>query len=438
MGAGKDGGEALSVIESPARFAAMNVYVPASSAPPSPGWKQQLSILVVFGSGLAIAAVATSTFYQPGKVAPRTEPLPEPAKLAGADIASIAPTAGDLPNAPQAPASGTGTRAPQLPQAATIARQQLFFTQSDTSVEPTALPRQPSHQLPPSSFMAPIAIPDAPGERGVSVAPASDIPSNMAVVGDGVYQVSSGTPAAEANPVDTVIPAPSAASSQVEVTQDSPENALNADRHGTLPDTAGTCVTDQPVEAQEPAQAQDGSSDSAASGAVVESRPGDPQVRIAANAPPPDQVQPAETAAPVVAPAEDGVGRPAKVVPPIERSDYGGQIQPPAATSNGDYPAASLSSSSSSQADRPGPCKISVQVKGRPALEIPLLLVQDSVPAIRLSSLLDLVRPDLPPDEFQRLRGSAAASAVLSLHDLMTAGFNFQVVDGVVAIALTG
>ena len=416
----------------------MNVYVPASSAPPSPGWKQQLSILVVFGSGLAIAAVATSTFDQPGRVAPRTEPSPEPAKLAGPDIAGIAPTAGDLPTAPQAPDLKEGTRAPQLPRAATVARKQLFFTQSVTSVEPTALPRQPSHQLPPSSFMAPIAIPDAPGESGVSIAPSSGIPSNMAVVGDGVYLVTSSTPAAEANPVDTVIPVPSAASSQVEVTQDSPENALNADRHGTLPDTAGTCVTDKPVEAQEPAQAQDATSASASSSAVAEGQPGDLHVRIAATARPPDQVQPAETAAPVVAPAEDGVGRPAEVGLPVERSDYGGQIQPPAATSNGDYPAASLSSSSSSQADRPGPCKISVQVKGKPALEIPFLLVQDSVPAIRLSSLLDLVRPDLPADEFQRLRGSTAATAVLSLHDLMTAGFNFQVVDGVVAIALAG
>jgi hypothetical protein len=286
--------------------------------------------------------------------------------------------------------------------------------------------------------MAPIAIPDAPAESGVSVAPAPDIPSNMAVVGDGVYQVTSRTTAAEANPVDTVIPVPSAESSQVEVTQDSPENGLNADRHGTLPDTAGTCVTDQPVEAQEPAQAQDATSPSASSSAVAEGQPGDLHVRIAATAPHPDQVQPAETAAPVVAPTEEGVGRPAEVVPPVERSDYGGQIQPPAATSNGDYPAASLSSSSSSQADRPGPCKISVQIKGKPALEMPFLLVESGVPAVRLSSLLDLVRPDIPADEFQRLRGSTAATAILSLSDLMTAGFNFQVVDGVVAIALAG
>jgi len=415
----------------------MNVYVPASSAPPSPGWKQQLSILVVFGSGLAIAAVATSTFDQPGKVAPRTEPSPEPAKLAGPDLAGIAPTAGDLPTAPQAPDLREGARAPQLPRAAIVARKQLFFTQSVTSVEPTALPRQPSHQLPPSSFMAPIAIPDAPAESGVSVAPASGIPSNMAVVGDGVYQVTSSTPAAEANPADTATPVPSAASSQVGVTQDSPENTLNADRHGTLPDTAGTCVTDQPVEAQEPARAQDGSSDSAASGAVVEGQPGDPQVRVAATAPRPERAQPVGAAAPVVAPAEEAMDRPAEVVPPVERSDYSDLIQPPAATGSGDFPAAAPSSSSL-QPDRPVPCKISVKVKGRPALEMPFLLVESGVPAVRLSSLLDLVRPDIPADEFQRLRGSTAATAVLSLRDLMTAGFNFQVVDGVVAIALAG
>jgi hypothetical protein len=278
--------------------------------------------------------------------------------------------------------------------------------------------------------MAPIAIPDAPAESGVSVAPAPDIPSNMAVVGDGVYQVTSSTPAAEANPVDTVIPVPSAEGSQVEVTQDSPENALNADRHGTLPDTAGTCVTDQPMEAQEPAQAQDATSPSASSSAVAEGQPGDLQVRIAATAPHPDQVQPAETAAPVVAPTKEGVGRPAEVVPPVERSDYSGPVQPPAATGSGDYPAAAP--------DRPGPCKISVQIKGKPALEMPFLLVESGVPAVRLSSLLDLVRPDIPADDFQRLRGSTAATAILSLRDLMTAGFNFQVVDGVVAIALAG
>jgi hypothetical protein len=285
--------------------------------------------------------------------------------------------------------------------------------------------------------MAPIAIPDAPAESGVSVAPASGIPSNMAVVGDGVYQVTSSTPAAEANPVDTVIPVPSAESSQVGVTQDSPENTLNADRHGTLPDTAGTCVTDQPVEAQEPARAQDGSSDSAASGAVVEGQPGDPQVRVAATAPRPERAQPVGAAAPVVAPAEEAMDRPAEVVPPVERSDYSDLIQPPAATGSGDFPAAAPSSSSL-QPDRPVPCKISVKVKGRPALEMPFLLVESGVPAVRLSSLLDLVRPDIPADEFQRLRGSTAATAVLSLRDLMTAGFNFQVVDGVVAIALAG
>jgi len=282
--------------------------------------------------------------------------------------------------------------------------------------------------------MAPIAVPDAPAESGVSVAPAPDIPSNMAVVGDGVYQVTSSTPAAEANPV---IPVPSAESSQVGVTQDSPENGLNADHHGTLPDTAGICVTDQTVEAQEPAQAQDATSPSASSSAVAEGQPGDLQVRIAATAPHPDQVQPAETAAPAGAPTEGGVGRPAEAVPPVERSDYSGLIQPPAATGSGDYPAAAPSSSSL-QPDRPGPCKISVQIKGKPALEMPFLLVESGVPAVRLSSFLDLVRPDLPADEFQRLRGSTAATAVLSLRDLMTAGFNFQVVDGVVAIALAG
>jgi len=149
----------------------MNVYVPASSAPPSPGWKQKLSIVVVFGSGLAIAAVATSTFDRPGKLAPTTKVVLPPAPLPGPSLGSIAPAPAQVSDALVAaptPATAKSKEPPPPPRPAPVYRTQLFFTQPATGIEPTALPPEPSHRPPPSSFMPPLASPGTPVERGVS------------------------------------------------------------------------------------------------------------------------------------------------------------------------------------------------------------------------------------------------------------------------------
>jgi hypothetical protein len=91
-----------------------------------------------------------------------------------------------------------------------------------------------------------------------------------------------------------------------------------------------------------------------------------------------------------------------------------------------------------SAADAAIPCKVGVKLEAKPTVGVPIFLVRGDEPALRLSSLLDLIRADIPADDFQRLRGSTSADTILSIRDLVSAGFTFQIIGDAVAISATG
>lgn len=414
----------------------MIIYVPASSEPPSRRWKQKLSVGVVLGAGFAIAAVAISTFDQPGEVAPKATLMPPPVPLPGPSFTSLAPA--QVSDASIAtPTLHAGERLePPLPQAAPVARTQLALTQPVTRVEPTVLSHEQRYRPPPSSFMPPLSTPDARVETGVAAGPPQDLPSNMTVLGEGVYQVTSGTPAvAHASP-ETVGPSEPSISVQAEAQPTGPVNALSADDQGTLPDTGQACGPDWP--AQDSAQTEDAATASETTANPAESPTVGPYVRVAPAATMPRPFEWTESTAPEVAEGGEVKALPAQSSLRADTSGVSGATPLPPSATAVRVDEATSGSTSAAAADASMPCKVSVQVGGKPTAGLPIFLVRSDEPAVRLSSLLDLIRADIPAADFQRLRASTSAEAILSIRDLVSAGFTFQVIGDAVAISVTG
>ena len=252
-----------------------------------------------------------------------------------------------------------------------------------------------------------------------------------------MYQVTSAAPASQYVPNDAVGAAEAPAGSPVEPIQPVPESGLRADDHGTLPDQGAPCVSDESVPVQGPPPAQDSSTQSVATTEPTQ-RPSDaPQDRFAAAFASVEQAEPVEPTRAETVQAAKPTALPNVVSPPDNSAVSGGTV-PPAGDATATHGQAENPSSSGASDSAPIPCKISAQLEGSPSLETPIFLVDGHEPAVRLSSLLDLVRSRLSADNYQRLRESRSAEAIVSIRDLASAGFTFQVVDGRLAISVNG
>jgi len=326
---------------------------------------------------------------------------------------------------------------PPLPQAAPMARTQVAFTQPVTRVDPTVLSHEQRYSPPPSSFMPPLSGPETPVETGVAVGPPQGLPSNMTVLGEGVYQVTSGTPVVAHVPPEIVGPS-EPFSDQAEAQPTGPVKALRADDQGTLPDRGQACDTDRRAQAHDSAQIEDAATASETTANSAESPTVGPYGRVA----PADTLarpdESTKSTAPEVAEGVEPKALPAQFSWRADTSGVSGAtpLPPGAAAVPGDE--AASGSTSPAAADASMPCKVSVQVGGKPTAGLPIFLVSSDEPAVRLSSLLDLIRVDIPAADFQRLRASASAEAIFSIRDLVSAGFTFQVIGDVVAISVTG
>jgi len=84
----------------------------------------------------------------------------------------------------------------------------------------------------------------------------------------------------------------------------------------------------------------------------------------------------------------------------------------------------------------PPACKVGVIVKGRGEVATEIHLLAAGEPAIRLSSLLDLCRDDLPQHHYARMRNSPSAHGLLTLTELASFGFAFSVTGNALEISL--
>lgn len=417
----------------------MNVYVPASSAPPSRRWKQKLSIAVVFGSGLAIASLATSSFDQTDELSQKPQPLSPQVPLSPRDFDNLTlPPVINTPIAPLPVLTAKPPEPPALREVVAPPRTQVLYLATTPKAPPAVWPREPKHRSPlPSPVNMPIDSPQVSVEPGASAGPAQDLASNMAALGDGVYQVTSSAPVEQhaATASDGAAQPPD--SGQSEVPPSGPLNALRADDHGTLQDQGGTCVPDQQVQAQEPVLAPDAAPESVVAQRSAERLPDGQQVPAAAATPPPDRHEAAgATASPKAPIGEAGALTNGASSPGDETGSGEASVAP--ATVAGSRADQAQNGSPSAPAAPPNPCKVSVQLDGRPAVQMPMFMVDDDEPAMRLSSLLALVSSDLPAADFRRLRESKSAEAILSFRDLLGAGFTVEVVDGALAIGVRG
>lgn len=414
----------------------MNVYVPAAFAPPARRWQQKLSVAVVIGSGLAMAALAISKFEQADEAPQRPKAPPTQVPRSDPGFTSLAPppvSSTSVAPQPVAPAPTQELVAP--PAVAPPGRTQLMFVELLPKVEPTVRPRAPSYRPPPSSFMPPILSSEAPVGFRAPAALSQDLPSNMTALAEGVYQVASGAPAEEQTATDTASSAEPASIGPAEVPAPVPMNALRVDDHGTLQDQGETCVPDQAVHTQNPEQAPAAPTVSAAAANSAVRRPDDPQVRAAPAAAAPNVGGQVGATAPEVAQAPEVRAQPNTTNSSGGSTAMASATDPLAAGSVAAQDSASASAAPA-QANAPTPCKVGIQVEGRPTVEMPIFLVRREDPAVRLASLLELVRADLPATEFERLRGSMSAETILSVRDLVAAGFAFQVIDGNIALSV--
>jgi len=84
----------------------------------------------------------------------------------------------------------------------------------------------------------------------------------------------------------------------------------------------------------------------------------------------------------------------------------------------------------------PPTCKVGVIVKDRGEVATEIHLLAAGEPAIRLSSLLDLCRDDLPQHHYDRMRNSPSAHGLLTLTELASFGFAFSVTGNALEISL--
>lgn len=253
-----------------------------------------------------------------------------------------------------------------------------------------------------------------------------------------MYQVTPAAPASGYAPSDTADGREALASGSVEPSQVAPENAVQADDYDTLPGQGETCVPDASVPAHDPTPAIDPAIPSVTINSSGQNQSDDPQSGLSAAAAPIEQAEPVKAPGPEPAQAAEPTALLKDISPPVENPAVSGGTVPLAGVAAVPQSHADNSSSPAASDGTPAPCKISAQVEGSPAVEMPVFLVDEHEPAVRLSSLLDLVRSRLPADDFQRLRGSRSAEAVVSIRELASAGFNFQVVGGGLAISVNG
>lgn len=407
----------------------MKVYVPAATAPPGRRWTQKLSVAVTFGSGLAIAGLAISLMDHSGGVARKPELKPSQAPPVSPGFSTFAPPA--LEEEIFAPQPEDPPHAAAEP-AADDHRKVLFFAQSGAGTEPTALSH--SRKYLSRAYAPPVASStgeDAPPEVGAAPMPVQGLPSNLVAVGDGVYQVTSAAPAADlAPPLATETPEPSTGG-QVGAAPMQIEAAADGVDAGSVQERAEPCGTDELAD-----------SDASPAPAVTESpadqpKPVDQQAQATGSEPVRNRTEPQGGT------ASEAVQDSSPQTPTIDQGPRpslaaaAGVAEPPVSASN-TIRAGPAGAPPAVQVEDPPHCKVSVQVEGRGLGEMPFYLLHDGEPAIRLSSLLDLLRPEFPPRDFQRMHDSASAQAVVGISALAAGGLVFEVTDRTVTIAVAG
>lgn len=137
-----------------------------------------------------------------------------------------------------------------------------------------------------------------------------------------------------------------------------------------------------------------------------------------------------DVAVPVDRPVQDSLQVPASATEQVGASASTASHCPEAHRANGSSPSEQGKETcevSREQDNQVPNCKVGLQINGRNVAALPIFLVDAGQPAIRLSDLLEGLQPDFASADYARLRGATSARALVSISDLLKTGLAIEI-----------